>query len=58
MVTAKFRVYKFDRAAKSHDLLSVNTEWPDEYQVDVQSVVRSLRILYPSASGVSIDFGM
>ena len=58
MVTAKFVVYKFDRAAKVRQLLSVNTEWPDEYQVDVQSVVRSLKILYPSASGVSIDFGM
>lgn len=57
MITSKFIVYKFDRMAKPKSLLSVSTEWPDDYDVDVVAIVRTLHILYPLADGVSVDFG-
>lgn len=56
MVTSKFNVYKFDRMARPKVLLSVSTEWPNDYEVDVLAIVRTLHILYPLADGVSVDF--
>lgn len=43
--------------ARPRSLLSVSTEWPDDYAVDVLAIVRTLHILYPLADGVSVDFG-
>ena len=57
MITARFNVYKFDRMAKPKSILSVSTEWPNDDEVDVVAVVRTLHILYPLADGVSVDFG-
>lgn len=57
MITARFNVYKFDRMAKPKSMLSVSTEWPNDDNIDVVAIIRTLHILYPLADGVNVDFG-
>lgn len=54
MIIANFDIFKVTREAKTQRITTIRTEFDDTNFPDIAEVYRVLRVLYPSASGITL----